>query len=57
VTVQDSEPGGEAAWFGKGCEMAVELELTLVERCLETGDELATEDVSEDLDWQEEAAS
>ena len=50
VTEEDSEPGGEAAWLSKGCEMAVELELALVERRLETGDELAAEDTSEHLD-------
>ena len=57
VTEQDSEPGGEAAWLGERCELAVELELALVERRLETGDELATEDTSEHLDWKEEGSS
>ena len=57
VTEQDSEPGGEAAWLGKRCEVAVELELAFSEGGLETGDELAAEDASEHLDWKEERAA
>ncbi len=54
VTEQDSEPGSEAAWFGKRCEVAVELELAFAERRLEAGEELAAEDTAEHLDRQEE---
>ena len=54
VAEQDSEPGGEAAWLCKRCEVAVELELAFSERRLQAGKELATEDASEDLDRQEE---
>ena len=57
VTEQDSEPGGEATWLGERCKLAVELELALVERRLETGDELAPEDAPEHLDGQEEGAA
>jgi len=54
VTEQDSEPGGEAAWLGKRCEVAVELELAFVERSPKPGEELAPEDTAEHLDRQEE---
>jgi hypothetical protein len=54
VTEQDSEPCREAAWFGNRGEVAVELDPAFAERGLLAGDELAAEDASEHLDWQEE---
>ncbi len=56
VAEQDSEPGGEAAWFRERCEMAVELEPAFAERGPETCEELAPEDASEHLHRQEEGA-
>jgi hypothetical protein len=57
VTEQDPEPGCEAAWLSERCELTVELELALVERGLESCNELAAEDASEHLDWKEEGAA
>lgn len=57
VTEQDSEPGGEAAWLGKRCEVTMELELAFVERCLQAGEKLAPEDASEHLHRQEEGTT
>jgi hypothetical protein len=56
VTEQKSEPGGEVAWLGKWCEVAMELERAFTERGLQASDELAAEDTSEHLDWEEEGA-
>ena len=53
MTEEDSEPSGEAAWLSNGCEMAAELQLVLVERRLETRDELAFEGTSYSPDRQE----
>ncbi len=57
VTEQDSEPGGEAAWLGKRCEVSMELKLALMKRGLEAGDELAAKDTSKHLDREEEGAA
>ncbi len=57
VTEQESEPGGEAAWLGKWCEVAMELELAFMKRGLQTSYELAAEDTSEHLDREEEGSS
>ena len=57
VTEQNSKPGGEAAWLGEECEMAMELELAFAARGLQSCDELASEDASKHLDRQEEAAA
>src|ERR1700687_4682603 len=54
MTEKHSDPGGEAAWLGKRCKVSMELKLALMERGLETSDELAAEDTSEHLDWEEE---
>ena len=57
MTEKDSEPGGEAAWLGERCEVAVELELAVTERSLEASDELAAEDTPKHLDREEEGAA
>ena len=44
VPEQESELGGEAAWLGKGCEVAVELELALLKGGPQASDEFAAED-------------
>jgi len=54
VTEQASEPSSEAAWLGQRCEMAVEMEVAIVERSLQPCEELAAEDAAEHLDGKEE---
>ena len=57
VAEQGSEPCGEGSWFRKWREVAIELKLVLVKGGLESGDELATKDPAEHLDWQKEAVT
>ena len=56
ATEQESEPGGEAAWLGKWCKVAMELELAFTESSSQASDELAAEDASEHLDREEEGS-
>ena len=57
VTEQDSEPGGEAAWLGERCEVAMELKLAFMESSPQASDELAAEDTAEHLDRKEEGSA
>ena len=57
MTEKHSDPGGEAAWLGKRCEVSMELKLALMKRGLETSDELAAKDTSKHLDREEEGAA
>ena len=54
VAEQGSEPGGEASWFRQWRKVAVEGEPVLVERRLQSGDELAAKDSAEHLDRKKE---
>jgi hypothetical protein len=54
---QESEPCVEVSWLSERYEVAVELELGFMERGLQTSDELAAEDATEDLDRKEEGAA
>ena len=54
VTEQASEPSSEAAWLGQRCEMAVEMEVAIVERSLQPCEELAAEDAAEHLDGKDD---
>lgn len=57
VTKQEPEPRGEDEWFSKWREVAVELDLALVEGRLQCGDALAAKDTAENLHWQKERSS
>src|SRR5258708_4270731 len=54
VAEQGSEPCGEASWFRQWRKVAVKREPVLVERRLQSGDELAAKDPAEYLHRQEE---
>lgn len=54
VTEQQAKPCGEAAWFGQACEVAIELEPTLVESGPQLGNELASENAAKYLHGQKE---
>jgi len=47
VSEQGPEPGGEGFRLGEPCQVSVKTELAVLERSLETGDELAAKHATE----------